>query len=86
MIRWWCADRIGCQASHVHSGIEHFLGAGLPDPVMGILGVFCLYLVLIIPLIPMEEDGLQNAYGEQYGAYQQKTSKLIPSCINPCCQ
>ena len=25
------------QASHVHRGLEHFLGAGLPDPVMGIL-------------------------------------------------
>ena len=41
-------------------------------------GVFCIYLVLIFPLIPMEEDGLRKAYGEHYGAYQQKTRKLIP--------
>jgi len=42
------------------------------------LCVFCIYLVLIFPLIPMEEDELQKAYGEQYGAYQQKTRKLVP--------
>jgi len=40
--------------------------------------VFCIYLVLIFPLIPMEEDGLRKAYGEKYGTYQQKTRKLIP--------
>ncbi len=40
--------------------------------------VFCIYLGLIFLLIPMEEDGLRKAYGEQYGAYQQKTRKLIP--------
>jgi protein-S-isoprenylcysteine O-methyltransferase Ste14 len=42
------------------------------------LGVFCIYLVLILLLIPMEEHGLQNGYGEQYAAYQRKTRKLIP--------
>ncbi len=41
-------------------------------------GVFCIYLVLILPLIPMEEEGLQKAYGEQYAAYRQKVNKLIP--------
>jgi protein-S-isoprenylcysteine O-methyltransferase Ste14 len=41
-------------------------------------GVFCIYLVLILLLIPVEEDGLRKAYGEQYCAYQQKTRKLIP--------
>ena len=40
--------------------------------------VFCIYLLLIFPLIPMEEDGLRKAYGEQYDAYQQKARKLIP--------
>jgi protein-S-isoprenylcysteine O-methyltransferase Ste14 len=40
--------------------------------------VFCLYLLLIIPLIPMEEDGLRKAYGEQYVIYRQKAKKLIP--------
>jgi protein-S-isoprenylcysteine O-methyltransferase Ste14 len=40
--------------------------------------VFCIYLVLILPLISIEEDGLQKAYGEKYGIYQQKTRKLVP--------
>ena len=41
-------------------------------------GVFAIYLVLILLLIPIEEDGLRNAYGEQYVVYQQKARKLIP--------
>lgn len=41
-------------------------------------GVFCIYLVLILLLIPGEEDGLRQAYGAQYAAYQQPTKKLIP--------
>jgi protein-S-isoprenylcysteine O-methyltransferase Ste14 len=40
--------------------------------------VFCIYLGLIFLLIPMEENDLRKAYGEQYGAYRQKTRKLIP--------
>jgi protein-S-isoprenylcysteine O-methyltransferase Ste14 len=40
--------------------------------------VFFVYLVLIFPLIPVEEDGLRKAYGVQYVSYQQKTRKLIP--------
>ena len=43
-------------------------------------GVFCIYLVLILLLIPMEEDRLRAAYGEQYVGYQQKARKLIP-CV-----
>jgi protein-S-isoprenylcysteine O-methyltransferase Ste14 len=41
-------------------------------------GVFCIYLVLILLLIPLEEDGLRKAYGEPYVSYQQRTRKLIP--------
>jgi protein-S-isoprenylcysteine O-methyltransferase Ste14 len=40
--------------------------------------VFCIYLVLILLLIPMEEKRLRKAYGEQYDVYQQKARKLIP--------
>jgi protein-S-isoprenylcysteine O-methyltransferase Ste14 len=40
--------------------------------------VFCIYLLLIFRLIPVEEAGLQNAYGEQFTAYRHKTRKLIP--------
>lgn len=42
------------------------------------VGVFCIYLILILLLIPVEENGLLKAYGEQYDAYQQKAGKLIP--------
>jgi protein-S-isoprenylcysteine O-methyltransferase Ste14 len=41
-------------------------------------GVFGLYLGLLFLLIPMEEEGLQIAYGKRYGAYQQETRRLIP--------
>ena len=40
--------------------------------------VFCIYIVLIFLLIPVEENGLWKAFGEQYVAYQQKAKKLIP--------
>ncbi len=40
-------------------------------------GVFCIYLVLILLLIPVEEEGLRNAYSEQYIAYQKNVNKLI---------
>ncbi len=40
--------------------------------------VFCIYLGLILGLVPTEEDALRTAYGEQYGVYRQKTRKLIP--------
>lgn len=42
------------------------------------LCVFCVYLVLILLLIPMEEDRTAKAYGEQYLAYQRKTPVLVP--------
>ncbi len=41
-------------------------------------GVFCIYLVLILMLVPTEENKLRTAYGEQYSAYRQTTRKLIP--------
>ncbi len=40
--------------------------------------LFCIYLVLLSLLIPVEEKGLQQAYGEQYVAYQQRVKRLIP--------
>jgi protein-S-isoprenylcysteine O-methyltransferase Ste14 len=40
--------------------------------------VFGIYVGLIFLLIPVEEDGLRKAYGEQYVAYQQQARKLIP--------
>jgi protein-S-isoprenylcysteine O-methyltransferase Ste14 len=45
---------------------------------LAFFGVFCIYLMLMAPLIPMEEDRLRTAYGAQYDTYQQKTKKLVP--------
>ena len=42
------------------------------------LAVFCIYLVLILRLMPVEEEGLRKAYGPQYDAYQQKARRIIP--------
>jgi len=44
----------------------------------GAICVFCIYLGLILLLIPTEEAGLRRAYGDQYSAYERKTRKLIP--------
>ena len=40
--------------------------------------VFCIYVVLILLLVPFEERGLQHAYGEEYAAYRQRTPRLFP--------
>ncbi|HYK90400.1 MAG TPA: methyltransferase [Acidobacteriota bacterium] len=40
--------------------------------------VFCIYVVLILLLIPLEEKGLREAYGKEYVAYQQSAAKLLP--------
>jgi protein-S-isoprenylcysteine O-methyltransferase Ste14 len=40
--------------------------------------VFCAYAVLVVLLIPVEEDGLRKAYGERYRAYEQRTRKVVP--------
>lgn len=41
------------------------------------LCVFFVYLTLILLLIPMEEEKLLDAYGDQYLSYKRKTGKLI---------
>ena len=40
--------------------------------------VFAIYLVLILALIPVEEDGLRRAYGDRYAAYRQEAKSLVP--------
>ncbi len=42
------------------------------------LAVFVIYVVLLSGLIPVEEAGLQQAYGEPYRAYRQRVKKLVP--------
>ena len=41
-------------------------------------GAFIVYLALILLLIPVEEESLMRAYGEQYAVYQRKVRKLVP--------
>lgn len=41
-------------------------------------GALVIYLVLILLLIPMEEETLLRAYGGQYAAYQLRTGRLVP--------
>lgn len=43
------------------------------------LCVFLIYLVLILRLIPAEEQELGKAYGAQYVDYQRRTRMLVPS-------
>jgi len=45
---------------------------------LAFFSVFCIYLVLILLLIPVEEEGLRRAYGERYISYQQRAKKLVP--------
>lgn len=45
---------------------------------LAFLSVFCIYVVLIILLVPGEEEGLRRAYGKQYIAYQQKVKRIVP--------
>ncbi len=40
--------------------------------------VFCIYLVLVLLLIPLEERDLQQAYDKEYAVYRQTTARLIP--------
>ena len=41
--------------------------------------VFCIYLLLILSLIPVEERALRRAYGERYAGYQKRVKRLVPS-------
>jgi len=45
---------------------------------LALFSVFSIYLLLIVFLIPAEEEGLRRAYGEPYVAYQQRVKRLVP--------
>lgn len=42
------------------------------------LVLFGIYFVLIMSLLPIEEERLRRAYGQQYAAYQPEVRRLIP--------
>jgi protein-S-isoprenylcysteine O-methyltransferase Ste14 len=57
------------------------LGLSCFTESLACLGAFIIYLVLILLLIPVEEESLLRSYGGQYAGYQQKVRKLIPFCF-----
>jgi steroid 5-alpha reductase family enzyme len=54
------------------------LGLALLVQSLAFFCVFCVYLALILLLIPIEEEKLGHAYSGRYQAYQKKVRKLIP--------
>jgi protein-S-isoprenylcysteine O-methyltransferase Ste14 len=40
--------------------------------------VFFIYVALVLLLIPVEERGLEQAYGERYAAYEKSVKRMIP--------
>ena len=41
--------------------------------------MFCVYVLLVLLLIPLEEDTLRRAYGERYAVYRKTVNRLVPS-------
>lgn len=54
------------------------LGLSLLVQSWAFFAVFCIYLALILRLVPLEEDGLRKAYGERYLDYARRTGRLVP--------
>jgi protein-S-isoprenylcysteine O-methyltransferase Ste14 len=54
------------------------LGLAFLTQSLACLAVFFIYLLLISFLIPVEEKGLRQVYGKQYGDYQHHVRKLVP--------
>ena len=45
---------------------------------LAFFSLFCIYFILVLQMIPGEEEGLRRAYSAQYIAYQQKVKGLVP--------
>ena len=54
------------------------LGLACVTESLACLGAFVIYLVLILLLVPLEEESLKQTYGEQYVAYQRNVRSLVP--------
>jgi protein-S-isoprenylcysteine O-methyltransferase Ste14 len=55
------------------------LGLALALQSLAGLGVFGVYVLMLRRLMPFEEAGLRNVYGEAYDAYTRTVPRLIPS-------
>jgi protein-S-isoprenylcysteine O-methyltransferase Ste14 len=51
--------------------------AGLTQS-LACVGVFVVYVALILSLIPGEEEALRRTYGERYVRYQREVRRLVP--------
>lgn len=54
------------------------LGLACLTQSLACLAVFLIYLILILFLLPLEEDGLRQTYGEAYLTYQRKVARILP--------
>ena len=54
------------------------LGLAVMTQSWALCGVFGIYLITILHLIPLEEEGLRQAYEKHYVPYQQQVRKLVP--------
>jgi protein-S-isoprenylcysteine O-methyltransferase Ste14 len=54
------------------------LGLALLTQSLAFLTVAIIYLILIVPLMPFEEDGLRQAYRDQYVSYSRRVRRLVP--------
>jgi protein-S-isoprenylcysteine O-methyltransferase Ste14 len=54
------------------------LGLALLTQSLAFLAVTVIYVALIVPLMPFEEEGLRRAYGDQYVEYSRRVRRLVP--------
>jgi protein-S-isoprenylcysteine O-methyltransferase Ste14 len=54
------------------------LGLSCLTRSLAYFGIFCIYVLLILLLIPLEEDALRRAYGERYAVYRGAVKRLAP--------
>jgi protein-S-isoprenylcysteine O-methyltransferase Ste14 len=45
---------------------------------LGCLCAFIIYLLLILLLLPIEEESLSRVYGEQFAGYKRRVRRLVP--------
>ena len=53
-------------------------GLALALQSLACLGVCAVYVVLLRRLMPLEEEGLRQAYGEAYERYAREVRRLVP--------
>ncbi len=62
------------------TAVALFVAVGLMSASWFILGIGCLAVALLgIVIVPMEERALVAKFGDEYRAYVNRTSGLLPS-------